>query len=60
MVKEETAGDSKPLLTAVMPVYNGERHLRATLDHIVNIQEQDMELLLIDDGSTDASGAICR
>lgn len=60
MVKEEKTEDPKPLLTAVMPVYNGERHLRETLDHIVKIQEQDMELLLIDDGSMDASGAICR
>lgn len=60
MVKEETTEDSRPLLTAVMPVYNGECHLRETLDHIIKIQEQDMELLLIDDGSTDASGAICR
>ena len=60
MVKEETAEASRPLLTAVMPVYNGERHLRETLGKIVKIQEQDLELLLIDDGSTDASGAICR
>ena len=60
MEKGEIAGDSRPLLTAVMPIYNGERHLRETLDHIVKIQARDMELLLIDDGSTDASGAICR
>ncbi|MDE6739508.1 MAG: glycosyltransferase [Lachnospiraceae bacterium] len=60
MIKEETTEASRPLLTAVMPIYNGERHLRETLERIVKIQEQDMELLLIDDGSTDASGAICR
>ncbi|MBD5524275.1 MAG: glycosyltransferase family 2 protein [Lachnospiraceae bacterium] len=60
MVKEETTEAIRPLITAVMPVYNGERHLRETLNHIVEIQEQGMELLLIDDGSTDTSGAICR
>ena len=49
MVKEETTGDSKPLLTAVMPVYNGERHLRETLDHIVNQEQFHVLFLYLDD-----------
>lgn len=49
----------EPCLTVVMPVYNGERHLRETLERFAQIQYNEMELLLIDDGSTDASGAIC-
>lgn len=57
----DNAQDTKsPLLTVVMPVYNGERHLRKTLEHILRIRYRAMELLLIDDGSTDASGEICR
>lgn len=48
------------LLTAVIPVYNGERHLRNTLKHITQIECQEMEVLLIDDGSSDQSSVICR
>lgn len=49
-----------PLFTAVIPVYNGEQHLRETLEHITQIECQVMELLLIDDGSSDRSSVICR
>lgn len=49
-----------PLFTAVIPVYNGEQHLRETLEHITQIECQEMELLLIDDGSSDRSSVICR
>ena len=49
----------EPVLTVVIPVYNGERHLRKTLEHILKIKFRAMELILIDDGSTDASGEIC-
>lgn len=59
MIKEETMQDGRPLLTAVMPVYNGERYLRKTLEHILRTIE-DIELILIDDGSSDTSAAICR
>lgn len=49
----------KPVLTAVVPVYNGERHLRETVERIRNIGIREWELILIDDGSSDGSGAIC-
>lgn len=54
-----TPQTEEPLLTVVIPVYNGERHLRKTLEHILKIKFRAMELILIDDGSTDASGEIC-
>ena len=60
MVQGETGEKSRILITAVMPVYNGERHLRETLAHFREMPLQDMELILIDDGSTDASGTICK
>lgn len=54
------SGNGKdPFLTAVIPVYNGERYLRETLDGVLAIPYQNMEVLLIDDGSEDASAAIC-
>lgn len=60
-VREHIIEENKGiLLTAVIPVYNGERHLRKTLRHITQIDCQAMEVLLIDDGSSDQSSAICR
>lgn len=43
----------------VIPVYNVEEYLAACIDSIVHQDYPDVELLLIDDGSTDGSGAIC-
>ena len=46
-------------VSVIVPVHNGERFLRACLDSILHQTYQDLEILLVDDGSTDASGAIC-
>lgn len=48
------------LLSIIIPVYNAEPFLSACLDGILAAGLTDCELLLIDDGSTDASGAICE
>jgi glycosyltransferase involved in cell wall biosynthesis len=45
-------------LSVVMAVYNGERTLAATLESIFAQTMSDFELLVIDDGSTDATSAI--
>ena len=42
-----------------MPVYNTEKYLRRCVDSILAQTFTDFELLLINDGSTDSSGAIC-
>ena len=55
----ENTGKS-PLLTVVVPVYNGERYLGETIEYILHSEYQNLELLLIDDGSTDKSSVICR
>ena len=44
-----------PKVTILMPVYNGERHLREAIDSILNQTLSDFELLMVDDGSTDQS-----
>lgn len=49
----------KPYLTVLMPIYNGERYLRSALESILAQTFTDFELLIIDDGSTDSSRAIC-
>ena len=41
------------------PVYNVEPYLRKCLDSILNQTYRDLEILIIDDGSTDSSGRIC-
>jgi glycosyltransferase involved in cell wall biosynthesis len=49
-----------PIVTVLLPVYNGERHLRAAVESILAQTFECYELLLIDDGSTDGTDAICR
>lgn len=49
-----------PRVTVVMPVYNGARYLREAIDSILLQSFRDFELLIIDDGSTDASAEIVR
>ena len=46
--------------SVIIPVYNSEGTLRRCLDSLVGQQFSDYELLLINDGSTDGSDAICR
>ncbi|HFV2809270.1 TPA: glycosyltransferase family 2 protein, partial [Streptococcus agalactiae] len=44
-----------PKITVLMPVYNGEKYLRESVDSILNQTFTDFELLIINDGSTDSS-----
>ena len=46
-------------VSVIVPVHNGERFLRACLDSILHQTYRNLEVLLMDDGSTDASRAIC-
>ena len=46
---------SNPLVTILMPVYNGSEYLNETIESILNQSFQDYELLIIDDCSTDNS-----
>lgn len=47
------------MISVIVPVYNVEPYLRKCLDSIVNQTYRDLEILVIDDGSTDGSGKIC-
>ena len=46
-------------ISVIVPVYNTEKYLHRCVDSILAQTFTDFELLLIDDGSTDSSGAIC-
>ena len=48
-----------PTLSVIVPVYNTEKYLRACIESILAQTFTDFELILIDDGSSDGSGAIC-
>lgn len=49
----------KPVISVIVPVYNVENYLHECIDSILRQTYSDFELLLIDDGSLDKSGAIC-
>ena len=48
-----------PLVSVIVPIYNVENYLRKCLDSIVVQTLKDIEIILVDDGSTDESGKIC-
>ena len=45
-------------VSVIVPVYNTERYLRRCLDSLVNQTLKELEIILVDDGSTDTSGLI--
>ena len=49
-----------PLVSIIVPVYNNEKYLRQCLDSITNQTFKDIEIILVDDGSTDNSASICE
>lgn len=48
------------LLSIIIPVFNQEKNLKRCLDSIINQTYRNLEVILIDDGSTDHSFSICR
>jgi len=49
-----------PKISVIVPVYNIEKYLHECLMSLANQTLKDIQVLLIDDGSTDASGEICK
>lgn len=60
----EDMGNTKPPaeapeISVIMPVYNTGEVLKDTIESVLNQTFRDFELILVDDGSTDGSGAVC-
>mgnify|MGYP000986521563 FL=1 len=49
----------EPLVSVVVPVYNVEKYLPKCLDSLVNQIFKNIQVILVDDGSTDQSGKMC-
>ena len=50
---------SQPLISVIVPVYNVEQYLDQCLESIVSQTYPRLEILVVDDGSTDGSGDMC-
>lgn len=59
MRENEYAVSAPPTISVIIPVYNTEKYLHRCIDSVLAQTYKDFELLLIDDGSKDSSGAIC-
>jgi len=51
--------DQNPILVSVIiPVYNVEKYIRVCLESVINQTLREIEIICVNDGSTDASSAI--
>ena len=47
-------------INVIVPVYNGERYLKECIDSIRNQTYPKLQIIIVNDGSTDGTGIICE
>jgi glycosyltransferase involved in cell wall biosynthesis len=52
--------NDQPLISVLLPVYNAENYIRASIESILNQTYSNFELIILNDGSTDGSEAIIK
>lgn len=55
-----TDGKNQAMVSIVVPIYNAERYLHAALDSAAQQSHQNIEIMMVDDGSSDSSSGICE
>ena len=51
--------ENQALVSVIIPVYNVEKYLRECVDSVIGQTYKNLEIILVNDGSTDSSGKIC-
>ena len=55
----KTTHKQDPLVSVIVPVYNVEQFFERCINSIINQTYRNLEIILVDDGSTDTSGSLC-
>lgn len=58
-VSSTRKGLKQPLISVVIPVFNVEKYLKKNLDSIISQTYKNLQIILVNDGSTDNSAVIC-
>lgn len=56
---ENSVNNGNEKISIIVPIYNSEKYLNKSINSIINQSYKNLEILLINDGSTDNSGKIC-
>ncbi len=60
MTNEIVSKTNQPLISVIIPVHNGEKHIEKCLDALIDSSYSPIEIIVVDDGSTDNTGLLSR